>query len=76
MSAVSVLLDALSWIAPPPAALERYPSGSPSRSTSQSSTWVSSSVHAGLVAQSMPCTPNPEESRSPRIEGPEALAGK
>ena len=30
----------------------------------------------GLVAQSMPCTPNPEESRSPRIEGPEALAGK
>ena len=30
----------------------------------------------GQVAQSMPCTPRPDESRSPRIAGPEALAGK
>ena len=71
-----MLLDALSWMTPPPAVLDRNRSGSPSRSTSQSSTWVSSSVQAGLVAQSMPCTPRPEESRSPRIDGPEALAGK
>ena len=45
-------------------------------STSQSSTCVSSSVQAGLVAQSMPCTPSPAESSSPRMAGPEALAGK
>ena len=33
--------------------------GRPSISASQSSTCVSSSVQAGLVAQSMPCTPKP-----------------
>ena len=75
-SAVSVLLEAVSWMTPPPAEVDRNPSGRPSRSTSQSITCVSSSVHAGLVAHSMPWTPRPEESRSPRIEGPEALAGK
>jgi hypothetical protein len=45
-------------------------------STSQSSTCVSSSVHAGLVAHSIPCTPRPAASNSPRIAGPEAFAGK
>ena len=50
--------------------------GRPSRSTSQSSTWVSSSVQAGLVAQSIPCTPSPAESSSPRIDGPELFDGK
>ena len=39
-------------------------------------TWVSSSVQAGLVDHSIPCTPRPEERRSPRIPGPEALQGK
>jgi hypothetical protein len=51
-------------------------SGNPSIAAIQSSTCVSSSVQAGLVAQSMPCIPNPAESNSPRIDGPELLAGK
>src|SRR5271170_6352937 len=74
--AQSEALEAVSWITPPPPAVERNFRGRSSISTSQSRTWVSSSVHAGLVAQSIPCTPNPEESKSPRIAGPEALAGK
>ena len=45
-------------------------------STSQSSTCVSSSVQAGLVAHSIPCTPNPEETRSPSIAGGDAFPGK
>src|SRR5579862_5671541 len=61
---------------PPPALVERNFSGKPSIPTSQSMTCVSSSVHAGLVDQSIPCTPKPEDSRSPRIPGPEALHGK
>src|SRR5271169_5715243 len=61
---------------PPPVLDERNFSGNPSMGTSQSSTCVSSSVHAGLVDQSMPCTPRPEERRSPRIPGPEPLLGK
>ena len=61
---------------PPPAPSDRNRSGRPSSSTIQSRTWVSSSVHAGLVAQSIPCTPSPAESSSPRIDGPELLAGK
>src|SRR5579863_578289 len=69
-------LEAVSWITPPPVRLERKARGKSSISTSQSRTWVSSSVHAGLVAQSIPCTPSPEDSKSPRIAGPEALAGK
>src|SRR5579863_2466471 len=69
-------LEAVSWITPPPVRLERKARGKSSISTSQSRTWVSSSVHAGLVAQSMPCTPKPEESKSPSIAGPDALAGK
>ncbi len=50
--------------------------GRPSMSAIQSSTCVSSSVQAGLVAHSMPCTPRPAESNSPRMDGPELLAGK
>src|SRR5271167_18815 len=69
-------LEAVSWITPPPVLVERNFRGKSSISTSQSRTCVSSSVHAGLVAQSIPWTPNPEESKSPRIAGPEALAGK
>ena len=42
----------------------------------QSSTCVSNSVHAGLVAHSIPCTPKPAESSSPKMLGPEVLAGK
>jgi hypothetical protein len=44
--------------------------------TSQSRTWVSSSVHAGLVAQSIPWTPRPAARSSPRIDGPELFDGK
>src|SRR5215831_8748605 len=61
---------------PPPALDDRNVPGNPSIPTSQSMTWVSSSVHAGLVDHSIPCTPSPEESRSPKIPGPEALQGK
>src|SRR5580704_7843141 len=61
---------------PPPVFDERNFFGKPSMGTSQSSTCVSSSVQAGLVDQSMPCTPSPEEVRSPRIPGPEPLLGK
>ena len=68
--------EALSSITPPPAPSDRNRSGRPSSSTIQSRTWVSSSVQAGLVAQSIPCTPSPAESSSPRTDGPELLAGK
>ena len=61
---------------PPPAPVERNRSGRSSSSASQSSITVSSSVQAGLVAQSMPCTPRPELTRSPSTLGPEVLAGK
>src|ERR1700722_3876792 len=61
---------------PPPVSDDRNLSGRPSILTSQSITCVSSSVQAGLVDQSIPCTPRPEERRSPRIPGPEALQGK
>ena len=68
--------DALSWITPPPVDVDLNDGGRPSRSTSQSRTWVSNSVQAGLVAQSIPCTPKPAESNSPRIDGPELFEGK
>ena len=68
--------EALSSMTPPPSAADRNRSGRPRSSTIQSRTWVSSSVQAGLVAQSIPCTPSPAESSSPRIDGPELLAGK
>src|SRR3984885_5652857 len=69
-------LEAVSWITPPPLLVERNFRGRSSISTSQSRTCVSNSVQAGLVAQSIPCTPSPDESKSPRIAGPDALAGK
>ena len=69
-------LLAVSWITPPPSPSLRKKVGRSSISTSQSSTWVSSSVHAGLVAHNMPWMPRPAESISPRIDGPEALQGK
>src|SRR5690606_25650217 len=75
-TAVRVALEALPAITPPPGPPERNRSGSPSNSTLQPSTWVSSSVHAGLVDHTMPCTPRPEETRSPSTDGPDALAGK
>src|SRR5215469_483199 len=61
---------------PPPLSEDRNFSGNPSMPTSQSMTWVSSSVQAGLVDHNIPCTPSPDETRSPRIPGPDALQGK
>ena len=69
-------LEAESWITPPPAPSLRNRRGSPHSSTSQSITRVSSSVQAGLEAHSIPCTPRPDDSRSPRIDGPVAGEGK
>jgi hypothetical protein len=74
--ATSVAEDAESWMTPPPAPVERNRCGRSSRWASQSIITVSSSVQAGLVAQSMPCTPSPELTRSPSTLGPEVLAGK
>jgi hypothetical protein len=71
-----VALEAESWSTPPPADPDRNRSGRSSSSTSQSSMSVSSSVQAGLVDHSIPCTPSPADSSSPRMEGPERLAGK
>ena len=75
-NAQSVALEAVSWITPPPGDDDRNLSGRPSMPTSQSIRWVSSSVQAGLVTHIIPCTPSPAESSSPRIAGPEVLAGK
>src|SRR5262245_55714920 len=69
-------LEAVSWITPPPVDEDLKLFGRPIISTSQSKTCVSSSVHAGLVDQSIPCTPSPAESISPRTDGPEMFAGK
>src|SRR5262249_60696900 len=61
---------------PPPVLVDRNFSGSPSMATSQSRTCVSSSVQAGLVDQSMPCTARPEGRKSPRSSRPEGLVGE
>jgi hypothetical protein len=61
---------------PPPAPAERKRAGRPSISTSQSSTWVSSSVQAGLVDQDMPWTARPAARISPTMEGADEFAGK
>ena len=50
-------------------------SGSPSRSTSQSSTCASISVSAGLEDQIIPCAPSPADTSSARIDGGDTLAG-
>ena len=68
--------EALSSITPPPSFDEWKTRGSPHRSTSQSIMTVSTSVAAGLVAHSMPCTPKPALTSSPSTEGNDALAGK
>jgi len=75
-SAHRVADEALSWITPPPGPLERNRSGRPRSSTSQSRMTVSISVQAGLVAHSIPFTPRPAATSSPRIAGGEAFAGK
>ena len=75
-TAQSVALLAVSWITPPPGPeLTKCP-GRPSMPHIQSITCVSSSVHAGDVLHSMPCTPRPADSSSPRMLGPDAFAGK
>src|SRR5215475_4624771 len=75
-TAISVALDAVSCMTPPPVLVDRNLSGRPRAGTSQSSTRVSSSVHAGLVAHSIPCTSRPDDNKSPRIAGPDAFEGK
>ena len=71
------LADADPWMTPPPVrSSKRNRSGRPSSSCIQSSISVSTSVHAGLVTQLMPCTPRPAVTRSPRIAGYDELAGK
>ena len=62
-----------SWITPPPGPDERKRSGRPSRSASQSSTSVSTSVQAGPVDHSIPWTPRPAATRSAITAGPEVL---
>ena len=53
------------------------PEGSENRSTIQSNTWVSSSVHAGLVAHNIPCTPRPSTTATRREwTGPSCSTGK
>jgi hypothetical protein len=74
--AVNTAVLAVSWMTPPPGPVERNCSGRLSIPTSQSRTCVSNSVAAGLVCHNMPCTPNPADSSSPRMDGKEALAGK
>jgi len=61
---------------PPPVLVERYSGRSPKSWAIQSMTWVSTSVAAGEVAQSIPCTASAEESRSPSTAGPDEFAGK
>ena len=75
-SAHSVAPDADSSITPPPSPSERKRSGSPSSSAIQSRTCVSSSVHAGDVDHSIPCTPSPDDTRSASTDGPDAPVGK
>ena len=64
-AAISVASLAEPWMTPPPRALVlRNVSGNPSSSCIQSHINVSTSVHAGLVTQLMPCTASPEAARS------------
>ena len=61
---------------PPPVEVDLNFVGRSRMSTSQSRTCISSSVQAGLVCQSIPCTFSPAASISPRIAGGEPLALK
>ena len=74
--AVWVAVEAPAWSTPPPAPVVFHDWGTSSRSTSQSSTWDSSSVDAGEVAHSIPCTPIPAAANSPSTAGGEVWAGK
>jgi hypothetical protein len=65
-----------SVIMPPPPPVVVNDAGSPSASASWSVTCCSSSVHAGEVDHSMPCTPIPPESTSPSTDASDALHGK
>ena len=75
-SATSAADDAESWITPPPPPPNVNAGSRPSAPASASSSACSTSVAAGEVDQSIPCAPSPPESRSPRSECSEALAGK
>ena len=75
--ATSVASLAVPWMTPPPVLEgERKEAGRPMAAPSQSRMRVSISVQAGEVCQSMPWTASPVESRSPRMAGPDELAGK
>jgi hypothetical protein len=50
--------------------------GRPSAPTSSSIRCCSTSVAAGEVDHNMPCTPRPDDSRSPSTDGSEAFDGK
>ena len=69
-------VEAASWMTPPPVRSLRNDGGRPSRSTSQSHTWASSSVVTGEVAQSMPCWPRVAATSSPSTAAGLALPGK
>ena len=69
-SAVSVEVEAVSWMTPSKAG------GSPTIWRSQPITTSSTSVAAGEVCQLMPCTPRPAQTRSARIEARLVLDGK
>src|SRR3989304_744952 len=73
--AQSEALDAVSWMTPPPAEVDLNRGGRASISTSQSITWVSSSVQAGLGAHIIPPTPRPAARSSPRTDGGGRLPG-
>src|SRR3989304_1375766 len=74
--AQSEALDAVSWMTPPPAEVDLNRGGRASISTSQSMTWVSSSVQAGLGTHIIPCTPRPGASRPPGTGRGAPLPGK
>ena len=61
---------------PPPRSFDLNFEGIPSISTNQSNTWVSTSVHEGLVSQSIPTMPVPVAIISASIAGPLDPAGK
>ena len=69
-SAVSVEVEAVSWITPVKV------EGSPTIWRSQSITTSSTSVAAGEVCQLMPWAPRPAQTRSARMEAWLVLEGK
>ena len=75
-SAQRVADDALSWMTPPPSDFEVNRPGRSSNCAIQSSMTVSISVQAGLMAHTIPLTPRPAATSSPRMAGGELFAGK